>query len=139
MKHRIPKPIRIPRIVANQVDAAMKPKTEEALLFELHTGLLAISNGAMNENNFQRISSIVNLIMVALSGKIVDRSVEAAIDGCARTLQEIDARFEKQGSWALNDFQVASIRAGILKIEESLPLLSMDDIRAAQIVLEGMK
>jgi hypothetical protein len=143
---RTPRPIKIPSLVAKKVandlelqDRQMKVLADNALAQELHFGLFAISNGAMNDKNFQRISSVVNLAMIALSGKIVDRGIEAAIDGCARTLREVDARYEKLGSWALNEFQVASIRAGVLKIEESLHLLTMQDLRMAQYQLEQMK
>jgi hypothetical protein len=117
----------------------MKVLADNALAQELYFGLMTAELNQFSSKNFDRIASVVNLVSIALAGKVVDRSVEAAIDGCMRCLNEVDAKFEKYGSWRLTEYDIMAVCAGITKIEESLPLLTLQDLRNAKWKLEEME
>jgi len=110
--------------------------TIDVLAQELRFGLMTAEVGHFNDKNFQRVASVINLVSIALQGKEVDRSVEVAIDGAIRTMNEIDERITRLGSHSLNEFQIAAISAGIQKIEETLPKLSINELREAKIILD---
>ena len=128
-KKRIPKPVRIP-IMKSTVDVFAQ---------ELRFGLMTAQLNQFSSKNFDRIAGIINLLMFALEGKIVDKSVEAAIDGAARVMNEVDARYEKFGTRRMSEYDILAVSAGIEKIEEQLPKLTITELRAAQIKLEMLK
>lgn len=126
MAKRRPREVRIP----------LMSSTLDAIMSELHWGLMAVELDSLNTLNFDRIAAAVNLCSVALSNAGIN---DVVIQGSVRAMQEVEAVYSRSGVWTMSDLRQGTVRVGIMRIEELLPRLSVNDLVRAQLILKALK
>ena len=119
---------------AREIRIPLMSSTLDAIMSELHWGLMAAELNSLNTLNFDRIAAAMNLCSVALSNAGV---CDPVIQGAVRAMQEVEAVYSKSGVWVMSELRRGTVTGGIMRIEELLPTLTVNDLVRAQLILKA--